>query len=48
MVISNKIILYAVKGVGVCPSTVLRFRRDGGEAGALEGFHNARACVQVR
>jgi len=48
MVISNKIILYAVKGGGPCPSTVLRFHRDGGEAGALEGIQKAIDCVQVR
>jgi len=48
MVISNKIIFYAVNGGGVCPSKVLRFRRDGGEAGTLEGIYNARACDQVR
>ena len=48
MVISNKIILHAVKGGGPCPSRVLRFHRDGGGTGALEGIHNAIDCVQVR
>ena len=39
MVISNKIMLFAVKGSGLCPSTVLRFRREtGGKLAPKKGF----------
>jgi hypothetical protein len=48
-VIGNKIIFYALKDGGLCPSTILRFHRETeGDADALEGINNPISCVHVR